>query len=221
MVLTTDQRSLFFFYRSESSDPWKQIYSCHSPNPDIYYTAIEILPISPSPHSLLLFLAGTDCQLYVASLSLPSPSLHPLCILSVSPFLRFHPRDPRTGRLLSASIATSRLRTTWIGGICWLRDKTGAAESTNSSADPPRSRAPSSVSPSIPSPSRFFCTPSSRYRRPSCPLSSPIPFSIATPAFFSPFSSSLPLSMPPFACSLPNPSMPRALFPPASRCSRI
>ena len=83
VILTTDQRSLLFFYRADPSHPWEQIFSCHSPNPDIYYTAIEALPLFKSASSLLVFLAGTDCQLYVDAFDFASRALQPLCVLSV------------------------------------------------------------------------------------------------------------------------------------------
>ena len=116
------------------SSPWEQIFSCQSPNPDVYYTAIEILPISNPSRSLLLFLAGTDCQLYVDSFSLASPALQHLCVLSVSLFRAFHRRDRRTGSLPSACTAPSPKPGAFHPGICCRPVRTVAAESGNCSA---------------------------------------------------------------------------------------
>lgn len=66
---------------------------------------MEILPILSSTPLTLVFLAGTDNQVYVCSFDIDDHSLTPLCELSVGVLVLLHSRVPRTGLPLFAFIA--------------------------------------------------------------------------------------------------------------------
>ena len=129
VVLTTDKRSLYFFHRASPTEAWRQVYTCTSPSPDIYYTAMEILPILSSTPLTLVFLAGTDNQVYVCSFDIDDHSLTPLCELSVGVLVLLHSRVPRTGLPLFAFIAVLMKEMKRSRGIFSRQVRMAAAES--------------------------------------------------------------------------------------------
>ena len=131
VVLTTDKRSLYFFHRTSPTEAWRQVYTCTSPSPDIYYTAMEILPISSPASSTLIFLAGTDNQVYVYSFDVDDCSLAPLCELSVGVLFPLYCRVLRTGLPRFAFIAALMKGMKRLSGMFSLQVRMAVAEFGN------------------------------------------------------------------------------------------
>ena len=90
LLLTTDKRELFVYYRSAVESDWQLLVQTTSPHPDIYYTSLGCLSLvgsmdaaSQEASSVLLFLCGTDYHISVMNLSIPSKTVTKLFNLTV------------------------------------------------------------------------------------------------------------------------------------------
>ena len=90
LLLTTDNRELYVYYRSAVESDWQLLVQTTSPHPDIYYTSLGCLSLvesmdtaSKEASSVLLFLCGTDYHISVMNLSIPSKTVTKLFNLTV------------------------------------------------------------------------------------------------------------------------------------------
>ena len=99
LLVSTEKRSLYCYYRSHYGDEWKEIFHMLSPNEDIYYTSMHCLPLQPASNQqdVLVFLAGTDNRLYLYNLNVSDHSLTMIVSFTVFLFLSYYSSVLRTG----------------------------------------------------------------------------------------------------------------------------
>ena len=87
MMVSTDKRNLIIYHRNSFESEWEEVYRMVSPHEDIYYTAMDCIPMNPltpaSSQDILLFLAGTDNKLAVMNFNLSKKSVQSVCTLTV------------------------------------------------------------------------------------------------------------------------------------------
>ena len=111
LLVTTDKRELYVYYRNNHQVEWQCILQTLSPHPDIYYTCTGCLPLLDCPEgatvsepTVLLFLCGTDHHIYVNQLSIKTKVMQPLCVLTVTTTFKLICRVLRIGLHPSVSI---------------------------------------------------------------------------------------------------------------------